>query len=85
MNWHSLSKNAATPIELVIEGESALFLLHAISELPDDQATVVTRRYLEGYKLREIAEQMGFTVGKVAGLLRRGIESLKGKVPDSRL
>jgi len=36
ITWHSISMDEPNPLEMVIRGESALFLLHVISELPGD-------------------------------------------------
>jgi len=40
-------------------------------------------RYLDGCKLREIADEIGCAVGSVAGLLRRGIDKIRAELPES--
>ncbi len=81
IGWHSISGETATPLEVVIKGEAALFLLHAISELPAAQRTVIAKRFLEGRKLIDIASEMDSTVGAVAGLLRRGLQKVRQELP----
>ena len=65
----------------IFRGEAALQLAYALDQLPDEQRVAVEQRYLGQQPLKTIADYMGKTTGAVAGLIRRGIESLKDIVP----
>jgi DNA-directed RNA polymerase specialized sigma24 family protein len=47
---------------------------------PEDRREAIHLRWLDGLKLAEVAEAMGKTPQAVAGLLRRGMASLKQDV-----
>ena len=79
ISWFSTTDTGG-PVESVIRGESALILAKALSELPRDQARAVSLRYLEEEKIKDIAEAMDCTNGRVAGLLRRGIQAIKANL-----
>ncbi|HMP05875.1 MAG TPA: sigma-70 family RNA polymerase sigma factor [Lacipirellulaceae bacterium] len=79
--WHSVSSDASTPSRTVLRGEAALLLAEALEKLPGAQRIAVQLRYLGQYKLESIAQEMNITKGAVAGLLRRGVEALRGALP----
>jgi RNA polymerase sigma-70 factor (ECF subfamily) len=66
----------------IFRGEAALQLARALDQLPDEQRIAVELRYLGQQQLKDIAVYMDKTTGAVAGLIRRGVESLKGIVPS---
>lgn len=82
LKWHSLSHPGSTPSVQALRGEAALALAEAIGQLPEDTAVAVTLRYLEGFKLAEVAKEMEISVGAVAGLVRRGVERLNQLLPN---
>lgn len=51
--------------------------LKELLELPVRQKTVIYLHYVEGYRIREIAEIMGTTEGAVKMRLRRGREQMQ--------
>jgi len=52
-------------------------LLRAINQLTDEQAQVITLRFLEGYNISEVAEMMDKTEGAVKALQFRGMATLR--------
>lgn len=58
-------------------GENILQVADAINRLPDTQAEAVRLHYLEEMKLSEVASSMGKSTGAVAGLLHRGMKTLR--------
>jgi DNA-directed RNA polymerase specialized sigma24 family protein len=50
----------------------------ALDQLPKDQRDVVILRDVEGSKLADIKERLGRNEKSIAGLLRRGRQSLRG-------
>jgi RNA polymerase sigma-70 factor (ECF subfamily) len=51
-----------------------------IAELPSLQRTVIERAYLQGFTLREIAEQLGIPLGTVKSALSRGLGRLRDRL-----
>ena len=52
-------------------------LLRAINKLTEEQAQVITLRFLEGYSISEVAEMLNKTEGAVKALQFRGMASLR--------
>jgi len=52
-------------------------LLRAINKLTEEQAQVITLRFLEGYSISEVAEILNKTEGAVKALQFRGMASLR--------
>ena len=73
--WDSYSTQSI-PIGQEI-ATTPLQLANALEHLPEDQQTAVELHHLAGYTMAETAEQMGRTKASVAGLLRRGLSSLR--------
>lgn len=69
-----------SPSQRLMQGESAVQLAKAITAIPEDQATAVRLRHLEGWSLDQIAEHMQRTDRSVANLLHRGLANLRGKL-----
>jgi RNA polymerase sigma-70 factor (ECF subfamily) len=80
ISWFQPIGNDATPSQFVMKGESALQLALALESLAPDQRDVVRLRHIEGLKLHEIATQLHKTPGAVAGLLRRGLVTLRDRM-----
>jgi RNA polymerase sigma-70 factor (ECF subfamily) len=81
MIWHSLAGSGSSPESRVVHGETALQLAAALERLPADQRAAVELRYIAHKSLQEIADEMERTVGSVAGLIRRGVESMQTHLP----
>ncbi|MEX2318084.1 MAG: sigma-70 family RNA polymerase sigma factor [Pirellulales bacterium] len=82
MMWHSLSGDGSSPMSNILHGEAALHLALALDKLPEDQRTAVEMRYIDQLPLQAIADEMGRSVGSVAGLIRRGVEAMQGFLPS---
>lgn len=80
--WNHLRSGQAGPRTEVIEGERAIIIAAALQQLPDDYRRVIELRYLDGKKIREIAESMDASLGRIAGLLRRALDDLYTVLPE---
>ncbi len=80
--WHSLAGDGSSPISRVVHGEAALHLAEALEQLPADQRMAVEMRYIGHQSLQSIADEMNRSVGSVAGLIRRGVESMHAHLPE---
>ena len=65
-----------SPSQQLARHERQLLLAEALNTLPEDQRMAVELRYLAEWSLPEIAKFMERTKPSVAGLLRRGLETL---------
>ena len=66
--------NPVKAAEIALEAEA---LRSAIRRLTDEQAQVVSLRFLEGYSFSEIAEMMDKTEGAVKALQHRAVATLR--------
>jgi RNA polymerase sigma-70 factor, ECF subfamily len=78
--WHAEAQESSLSSKM-FRGEAALQLAQALEQLPDEQRIAVELRYLGQQSLKSIAEYMTKSTGAVAGLIRRGVESLREIVP----
>jgi RNA polymerase sigma-70 factor (ECF subfamily) len=62
--------------------EQLVRLAGALARLPEDQRTVVELRHLQGFSVPEISDFTGRTAASVAGLLRRGLQTLRGQLDE---
>ena len=60
-----------------MKGERAVRLAIMLGKLPEVQREAIRLRYLEGRTLQQIAESIGRSEMAVAGLLKRGLRSLR--------
>lgn len=72
-----LPASHSTPSQRVIRGEDEDRLARALATLPEDQQQAVRLRHLEGRSLAEIAQLMGRSRAATAGLIKRGMQSLR--------
>lgn len=77
-----LAAGGPSPSQYAQLGERVVRLSAAIERLSDEQRDAVRLHYLEGLKLSECASRMGKTTGAVAGLLHRGVKSLRNELAD---
>ncbi len=75
-----LAGDGATPSQNVMLGEHVMRLADAIDRLPESQGESIRLHYIEGLKLSEVAEQLGKTSGSVAGLMHRGMKTLRSQL-----
>jgi len=80
--WVDMAADDKTPSVRFLEGERAQAVLAALQTLPDDQQTAVKLRYLEGHSYADVAEQLDRSVDATAGLIKRGLKSLRAIVPS---
>lgn len=85
LSWRIPAAHQTSPSLKVIKAEAALNLVRCLDRLPDDQRRAVVMRHLEGRTLAEIAETLQKTPAAAAGLLRRGVSSLRQRLADESL
>ncbi len=75
---HQLCVDKRTsPRRAVLRKERLLFLVQALEALPGGQRTAIELHHVAGYKVSEVAHIMGRSAAGVAGLLRRGLQTLR--------
>ena len=72
-----IPSDESSPSEKVLRLERAARLAESLSALPGDQQLAVELHHLLGYTLAEVALETGRSRASVAGLLRRGLKSLR--------
>lgn len=72
-----LAGDGPTPSQNVAFGENVLQVAAAVERLPESQREAIRLHYLEGMKLNDVAEQLDKSTGAVAGLLHRGMKTLR--------
>lgn len=75
-----LAGDGPTPSQNMMLGEHILQLSQAIDRLPESQGEAIRLHYIEGLKLSEVAEIIGKTSGSVAGLMHRGMKTLRSQL-----
>lgn len=73
-----------SPSGAAMQGESAMILAQQMESLPEDQYEAIRLRYIEGHSLASIAAHMDRSEAAIAGLLKRGLEGLRKKFPNSK-
>lgn len=77
-----LPADQSTPSQQAMRMERAVILAEAMARLPQDQRLVVELHHLKGCSLSETATQMERTEAAVAGLLRRGLKTLRSLLAE---
>ena len=77
-----LAGEGPTPSQNVAFSENVLKVADAVDRLPESQREAIRMHYLEGMKLAEVAEALGKTTGAVAGLLHRGMKTLRDQLGE---
>lgn len=72
-----LAAEQSSPSEHVIRSEEALRTADALTKLPDAQRDAIVLHYWQGMTLAQVGEQLGRTPAAVAGLLQRGLKTLR--------
>jgi RNA polymerase sigma-70 factor (ECF subfamily) len=67
-----------------MRNETAAMLAAHLERIPETQQEAIRLRYVEGLSLKDISEKMGKSEMAVAGLLKRGLRSLREFLGDSR-
>ena len=79
-----LAVDQSTPSEQCLGEERLRMLTKALDELPDDQREAMTLHHLQECSLDEVARQMGRSTASVAGLIRRGLVTLRRRLDPPR-
>ncbi len=79
-----LQARPASPSDQVLRHEQLLRLATALAELPEDQRQALEMHYLQGCTVATVAEHMQRTERSVAGLVRRGLQRLRGLMAEER-
>jgi RNA polymerase sigma-70 factor, ECF subfamily len=72
-----LQAEQSSPSQKAQRTEDILRLVEALAELPEAQREAVVLHYWQGQTLAEVAAQLGRTSPAVAGLLQRGLKTLR--------
>ncbi len=72
-----LTAEQSSPSQQAMHNEQMLRLADALTTLPETQREAVLLHYWQGLPLVEVAAQMGRTTASVAGLLQRGLKTLR--------
>lgn len=75
-----LAGEGPTPSQRVALGEHVLQVADAVERLPETQREAIRLHYLEGMKLSEVAEKLDKSTGSIAGLLHRGMKTLRSQL-----
>ena len=78
--WYEFAAPDSTPSKQLVRGEKALRLAQLIESLPGKQGEVIRLRFFQGLKVRQIAVTMELTPSAVAGLLKRGLRTLRSSM-----
>jgi RNA polymerase sigma-70 factor (ECF subfamily) len=70
------------PAQNLIRGEVAVLLAQALEKLPEEYRVTLELRFIDGQRIRDVAEQLDASVGVIAGRLRRGLEMLRELLPS---
>lgn len=73
----------STPSGNLMRAELILNLLRMLDQLPSDQREAIRLRYFESKSLESISAQMQRSESSVAGLLKRGLQSLRSRLNPS--
>ena len=73
-----LAADQSSPSQQAARNEQALQLADALAALPEAQREAIVLHYWQGCTLAETAQQLGRTPAAVAGLLHRGLRTLRG-------
>jgi RNA polymerase sigma-70 factor (ECF subfamily) len=75
-----IASQQSTPSLQLRRLETLLELASAMEQLPEAQREAVRMRYIDGLALADIAQRLNRTTTAVAGLLKRGLEHLRGQL-----
>jgi RNA polymerase sigma-70 factor (ECF subfamily) len=78
-----LVADQSSPSQKAIRKEQWDRLLGALAQLPSDQRTALELRHLQGRSIPEICDTMSRSTAAVAGLLRRGLKTLRALLDQS--
>ena len=74
----------ASPSQVAIDSEQTEQITTYLETLPEDQQLAVRLRYLDGWSLDEIAAELDRSIVATAGLIKRGLQSLRQRMRQPR-
>jgi RNA polymerase sigma-70 factor (ECF subfamily) len=77
-----LASDQSSPSATVERQEQALRLSQALADLPEAQREALVLQHWHGWTLAQIAEHLGRSRAAVAGLLKRGLQRLRGELHE---
>ena len=72
-----LAADQTSPSQRAVRGEQAVQLADALADLPDAQREALTLHHLQEWTLDQIAGHLGRSPAAVAGLIKRGLRTLR--------
>jgi RNA polymerase sigma-70 factor (ECF subfamily) len=78
-----LASPVSSPSQRATRHEELQRLADALSRLPEEQRTALELRHLQGCPLAIISQLMNRSEASVAGLIRRGLQSLRQQLADN--
>lgn len=75
-----LAAEQSTPSQQAIREEELLEISRAVAALPPDQQSAIVLHHLQGWKLKQVAEHFNRSESAVAGLISRGMRSLRQRL-----
>jgi RNA polymerase sigma-70 factor, ECF subfamily len=76
-----LAADQSSPSQQVERAEQALELAAALAELPDAQREALVLQHWHGWSLAQIAAHLQRSHAAVAGLIKRGLQQLRSRLP----
>ena len=83
LRLQALASPEATPSKKLERQEILLRVTRAIEGLPEDQRQAVLLKHLKHLTIEEVSARMDRTPRSIAGLLRRGLSSLREALKDA--
>ena len=77
-----LAADQSSPSQHALREEQLLRMAQALAALPESQRKAVELHHLQGWSLDDIAQDMCTTKPAVAGLLHRGLKSLRQRLDE---
>jgi RNA polymerase sigma-70 factor (ECF subfamily) len=75
-----LAMEQSSPSQRAMRAEQGLALATALAALPEAQREAVTLHHLADWTLEQVGERLGRSPAAVAGLIKRGLRSLRQKL-----
>lgn len=73
---------SSSPSQRMMRDEASVVLATCLEQLPETQREAIRMRYLEGMSLKEISERVEKSEMAVAGLLKRGLRTLREEMAN---
>ncbi len=77
-----LAAEQSSPSAHLVRQEQALHLATALAQLPEAQREALVLQHWHGWTLADIAAHLGRSKAAVAGLLKRGLQQLRGALQE---